>query len=70
MDVQSSDRKESPATPPGGAPPQVVPTPDSEEPRGIERGVADADKKARTGSPREEVRNTPPAGTWNDTSSD
>jgi hypothetical protein len=29
-------------------------------------GVADADKKARTGSEQESVRNTPPAGDWND----
>lgn len=41
-----------------------------EEPRGIDRGIADADKKARTGSPDERVRNTPHAGTWNDTASD
>jgi hypothetical protein len=42
----------------------------SEEPRGIERGIADADKRARTGSKNEPVRNTPPAGAWNDTASD
>jgi len=41
-----------------------------EEPRGIDRGIADADKKVRTGSTDESVRNTPPAGAWNDTSSD
>jgi hypothetical protein len=29
-------------------------------------GIADADKKARTGSEQEPVRNTPPAGDWND----
>ncbi|HEY7887831.1 MAG TPA: hypothetical protein VIC29_06350 [Steroidobacteraceae bacterium] len=40
------------------------------EPQGIEKGVADADKKARTGSTEETVRNTPPAGAWNETSSD
>ena len=57
-------RQESPPAP------QVVPTPDSEEPAGIERGIADADRKARTGSAREDIRNTPPAGTWNDTSAD
>ena len=33
-------------------------------------GVADADKHARTGSSNEPVRNTPPAGAWNDTSTD
>jgi len=43
---------------------------ESEEPRGIEKDIADADKKARTGSTKEQVRNTPPAGTWNDTASD
>ena len=31
-----------------------------------QHGVADADIKARTGSNKEEVRNTPPAGKWND----
>jgi hypothetical protein len=45
-------------------------TPDSREPRGIENEIAEADKKARTGSKDEPVRNTPPAGAWNDTSSD
>lgn len=28
--------------------------------------LADADIKARTGSDQEEVRNTPPAGKWNE----
>jgi hypothetical protein len=32
----------------------------------MQPGIADADKKARTGSEREPVRNTPPAGDWND----
>ena len=44
--------------------------PSSGEPPGIERGIADADKATRTGTGREPVRNTPPAGTWNDTSAD
>jgi Raf kinase inhibitor-like YbhB/YbcL family protein len=35
--------------------------------RGIQRGIADADKVARTGKANEPVRNTPPAGDWNDT---
>jgi hypothetical protein len=56
-DVTDQDRRDSPSTP-------------SEEPRGIEKGIADADKKARTGSAREPVRNTPPAGVWNDTASE
>lgn len=42
---------------------------ESEEPRGVEKDIADADKKARTGSSKEQVRNTPPAGNWNDTAS-
>jgi hypothetical protein len=32
----------------------------------VQKGIADADKKARTGSEQERVRNTPPAGDWND----
>ena len=32
----------------------------------VQTGIADADKKARTGSEQEPVRNTPPAGDWND----
>ena len=57
-DTQSGERR---SNPPAG---------ESEEPRGIERDIADADKKARTGSTKEPVRNTPPAGTWKDTASD
>ncbi len=38
--------------------------------QGVQRHVADADKMARTGSNEEPVRNTPPAGAWNDTSAD
>ena len=56
-EVTDQDREDSPSTP-------------SEEPRGIEKGIADADKKARTGTAQEPVRNTPPAGAWNDTASD
>jgi Polyketide cyclase / dehydrase and lipid transport len=40
------------------------------EPDGVDRGIADADKKARTDTVNEPIRNTPPAGAWNDTSSD
>jgi hypothetical protein len=32
----------------------------------VQPGVADADKRARTGNIQEPVRNTPPAGEWND----
>ena len=46
------------------------PSTEAEEPRGIEKGIADADKKARTGTTQESVHNTPPAGAWNDTASD
>jgi hypothetical protein len=42
----------------------------SGEPRGVQAGIADADKKARVGTEREQVRNTPPAGDWNETSPD
>src|SRR6185312_9800648 len=53
-----------------------VPEPSAEtsprwhEPQGIQKGIADADKKARTGSTKETVRDTPPAGAWNETSGD
>ncbi len=40
------------------------------EPAGVERHIADADKKARTGTVDEPIRNIPPAGAWNDTASD
>jgi hypothetical protein len=40
------------------------------EPRGVQTGIADADKQVRTGKTEEHVRDTPPAGRWNDTSSD
>ena len=32
-------------------------------------GIAAADKQARTGKTDEPVRNTPPAGSWNDVAS-
>jgi hypothetical protein len=38
------------------------------EPRGVQKGIADADDKARAAAgAKEPVRNTPPAGDWNDT---
>jgi hypothetical protein len=46
------------------------PSPRGHEPQGIQKGIADADRVARTGSTKETVRNTPPAGAWNDTSAD
>lgn len=48
----------------------VPASPRRREHGGIQKGIADADKKARTGSTEEPVRNTPPAGAWNDTSAD
>jgi hypothetical protein len=36
------------------------------EPRGIERDIADADKKVRTGSVEERVRDTPPFGEFDE----
>jgi len=38
------------------------------EERGVQKGIADADKKARAEAEAlEPVRNTPPAGEWNET---
>lgn len=37
-----------------------------DEPRGVERDIADADKKVRTGSTDEPLRNTPPFGDYED----
>lgn len=54
----------------------AVPEPASEtsprwhEPQGVQKEIADDDKIARTGSTTETVRNTPPAGAWNETSAD
>jgi mxaD protein len=42
----------------------------NDEPRAIDTGLADDDKKTRTSTANEPVRDTPPAGAWNDTSSD
>jgi hypothetical protein len=47
--------------------PGVGPKPGEVHKRGpVQPGIADADKKARTGSEQVPVRNTPPAGDWND----
>jgi hypothetical protein len=47
--------------------PGAEPRPGEVHKRGaVQPGIADADKRARTGSDREPVRNTPPAGDWND----
>lgn len=37
---------------------------------GVESQIAAADKEARAGTANEPVRNTPPAGAWNETTSD
>ncbi|HTV79614.1 MAG TPA: hypothetical protein VMF03_15265 [Steroidobacteraceae bacterium] len=55
------------------APPDPAPPPlphDGRDHKGIQRDIADADKAARTGSTDEKVRDTPPAGAWNDTTHD
>lgn len=41
-----------------------------QEPRGVQSHIADDDKLARTGATDEHVRDTPPAGEWNDTTYD
>jgi hypothetical protein len=47
--------------------PGAGPKPGEVHKRGeVQPGIAGADKKARTGSEQEPVRNTPPAGDWND----
>ena len=37
-----------------------------DEPRGVERDIAEADKKVRTGSGEESVRDTPPFGEFDE----
>ena len=50
--------------------PPRVKEPGTGRPRGTpQHGVADADVKVRTGAEEEEVRDTPPAGKWNDVAS-
>jgi hypothetical protein len=46
--------------------PQAAPKGRGAASPGVRPSVADADKIARTGSVAEPVRNTPPAGAWND----
>jgi hypothetical protein len=55
--------------PPDPTPPPL-PRPDREGRDGVQRDIAKADKVSRTGSTEEKVRNSPPAGAWNDTSHD
>jgi hypothetical protein len=49
--------------------PPPLPRPDRDN-RGVQNDIAKADKIARTGSSQEKVRDTPPAGAWNDTTHD
>jgi hypothetical protein len=42
----------------------------NDEARAVDTEVANEDQKTRTGTADESVRNVPPAGAWNDTSSD
>ena len=62
-----ADKHREDASPPGREGARGV---QPQEPRGIEREIADADKQARTGAKKEPVRSTPPAGAWNDSSAD
>lgn len=51
--------------------PVKAPLPRPNRPKkSVQDDIADADKVARSGSADEQVRDTPPAGTWNDTSHD
>jgi hypothetical protein len=64
---------DSPPVPGAGSTPAATRQRDPNLKKGapwIKKGIADADKKARTGSTAEPVRTTPPAGAWNETSSD
>ena len=54
---------------PPDPPPAPLSRPDRDK-RGVQHDVAKADKIARTGSSDEKVRDTPPAGAWNDTTHD
>jgi hypothetical protein len=42
----------------------------TQERRGIDEHIADADKLARTGKRQEKVRNTPPFGDFDETAND
>jgi hypothetical protein len=56
-----------PVVPDPARPPLLRPDRDNAN---VQRGIADADKIARTGSSDEKVRDTPPSGAWNETSHD
>jgi hypothetical protein len=55
---------------PASPDPAPPPLPRRDYKDGVQRDIAKADKVARTGSTDEKVRNSPPAGAWNDTSHD
>lgn len=71
---ESKERTSKPAVPAADSPrstnPSMLDAPLGEEPQGVQTDIAAADKKARTGKKHEAVRNTPPAGAWNDTTHD
>lgn len=60
---KARQRPRNPAARPIGPPP-------ASEPRAVQPDLAKADNLARTGHEKDPVRNTPPAGAWNDTSHD
>lgn len=71
---ESRKREGKPDAPAADSPrssnPSMIDAPLGEEPQGIQHDIAEADKKARTGKKDEAVRNSPPAGAWNDTTHD
>jgi len=77
-DPRTHPEPSDPATYPEAGPREVKPELELNEPgsvlkrgpRRVKHDIADADKVARTGSKDEPVRNTTPAGAWNDTSAD
>jgi hypothetical protein len=67
---RSKKTEPQPADRPRSTNPSMLDAPLGEEPQGVQHDVAEADKKARSGKKHEQVRNTPPAGAWNDTTHD
>lgn len=63
-------RSAHPVDTPRSTNPSMDDAPLGQEPQGVQHGIAEADKRARTGGEDEPVRNTPPAGAWNDTTHD
>lgn len=67
---QRRKRGAHPADTPRSTNPSMQDAPLGQEPQGVQHDIAEADKQARTGRKHEPVRNTPPAGAWNDTTHD